>query len=203
MGTAQLSMTPGRAALVGLLDRYLRGLLDPFVTLGEAHKLMYFMQAAGEPLQISFSKGDDGPYGENLRKVVGAMEGHMIFGLGAGGDRADKRLSLVPGAVEDASEVVAATTGTQAHFNRVAELVAGFESPFGLELLSTVHWVVAEEGAMTVEEVIERTYAWNERKKQFSRRQIALAYDVLSEQGWIEGASGARTAPSGDPPASC
>ena len=42
-------MTGGRAALVGLLDRYLHGLLDPFVTLLEAHKLMYFMQAAGEP----------------------------------------------------------------------------------------------------------------------------------------------------------
>ena len=32
-------MTAGRAALVGLLHRYLGGLLDPFVTLLEAHKL--------------------------------------------------------------------------------------------------------------------------------------------------------------------
>lgn len=50
-------MTPGRAALVGLMHRYLGGLLDPFVTLLEVHKLMYFMQAAGEPLQLSFSRG--------------------------------------------------------------------------------------------------------------------------------------------------
>ena len=41
-------MTAGRAALVGLLDRYLPGLPDSFVTLLEAHNLMYFMQAAGE-----------------------------------------------------------------------------------------------------------------------------------------------------------
>ena len=52
-------MTAGRAALVGLLDRYLLGLLDPFVTLLEAHKLMYFMQAAGEPLELRFSKGQE------------------------------------------------------------------------------------------------------------------------------------------------
>ena len=45
-------MTRGRAALVSLMDRYLRGLLDPFVTLLEVHKLMYFMQEAGEPLQL-------------------------------------------------------------------------------------------------------------------------------------------------------
>jgi len=46
------NMTPGRASLVGLMDRYLRGLLDPFVTLLEVHKLMYFMQEAGEPLRL-------------------------------------------------------------------------------------------------------------------------------------------------------
>src|SRR5215831_4625909 len=35
-------MTAGRAALVGLIHRYLSGLLDPFITLLEVHKLMYF-----------------------------------------------------------------------------------------------------------------------------------------------------------------
>ena len=49
-------MTPGRAALVRLMDRYLRGLLDPFVTLLEVHKLMYFMQVAGQPLRLRFAK---------------------------------------------------------------------------------------------------------------------------------------------------
>ena len=46
-------MTAGRAALVELMHRYLGGLLDPFVTLLEVHKLMYFMQEAGEPLQAA------------------------------------------------------------------------------------------------------------------------------------------------------
>jgi hypothetical protein len=45
-------MTAGRAALVGLMDRYLAGLLDPFVSLLEVHKLLYFMQEAGEPLRL-------------------------------------------------------------------------------------------------------------------------------------------------------
>ncbi len=37
-------MTPGRAALLGLMHRYLIGLAEPFVTLLEVHKLLYFMQ---------------------------------------------------------------------------------------------------------------------------------------------------------------
>ena len=40
-------MTAGRAVLVGLMDRYLLGLLDPFVTLLEVHKLMYFHAGCG------------------------------------------------------------------------------------------------------------------------------------------------------------
>ena len=50
------AMTPGRAALVGLMDRYLAGLMDPFITLLEVHKLMYFMQEAGEPLNCVTSR---------------------------------------------------------------------------------------------------------------------------------------------------
>lgn len=178
-------MTAGRAALVVLLDRYVQGLLDPFVTLQEAHKLMYFMQAAEEPLRLKFTKGPYGPYAENLRHVLHAIEGHMVSGYADGGDRPDKRLRLVPGAFDDARAFVATKDDTRTRFNRVADLVSGFESPFGLELLSTIHWIVENEDADAVDDVVEKTYAWNERKKMFSRRQIALARDVLSEQGWF------------------
>src|SRR5262249_45880945 len=51
-----VTMTAGRAALVLLMHRYLAGLMDPFVTLLEVHKLMYFMQMAGQPLRLRFTK---------------------------------------------------------------------------------------------------------------------------------------------------
>src|SRR3954466_9849158 len=55
-------MTAGRAALTGLMREPLGGLLDPFVTLVEVHKLMYFMQEAGEPLKLRYVKAPYGPY---------------------------------------------------------------------------------------------------------------------------------------------
>jgi O-acetyl-ADP-ribose deacetylase (regulator of RNase III) len=180
-------MTPGRAALIGLMDRYLRGLLDPFVSLLEVHKLMYFMQEAGEPLRLRFEKGFYGPYAENLRHVLRDIEGHFIAGYGVGGDQPDKPLELLPGAVEKATESLAAESeSTQERFERVADLVAGFESPFGLELLSTVHWVARHEGSTAASEVVERTYRWGERKRQFSEPQIQLALQVLKDQGWLD-----------------
>ncbi len=181
--TAVPNMTPGRAALVVLMDRYLRGLLDPFVTLLEVHKLMYFMQSSGEPLRLKFVKGFYGPYAENLRHVLTSIEGHLVSGYRDGGDAPGKPLELVPGALQDAQAFVG--TETKHRLDRVNELVDGFESPFGLELLSTVHWVVCEEGARTAEEVANHAYKWGPRKKQFSTRQLAIAYDVLSAQGWL------------------
>ena len=79
-------MTKSRAALVGLMDRYLRGLLDPFVTLLEVHKLLYFMQESGERLRLKYQKAFYGPYAENLRHVLHEIEGHFISGYADGGD---------------------------------------------------------------------------------------------------------------------
>jgi hypothetical protein len=53
------------------------------------------------------------------------------------------------------------------------------------ELLSTVHWVTTRMGAGSLEEVVNKTYEWNERKRQFSLGQIKLALTVLSDKGWI------------------
>lgn len=179
------AMTPGRAALVGLMHRYLGGLLDPFVSLLEVHKLLYFMQEAGEPLRLAYQKAPYGPYAENLRHVLTAIEGHLVSGYGDGGDAPDKPLDLVPGAVEDATAFLEDHTETRVRFDRVAALVEGFESPFGLELLATVHWVGTKGRAKTVDEVTNHVYAWNERKKQFSQRQIGLAFEVLRAKGWL------------------
>jgi O-acetyl-ADP-ribose deacetylase (regulator of RNase III) len=179
------SMTPGRAALVNLIQRYLSGLLDPFVTLLEVHKLMYFMQEAGEPLRLKYAKAPYGPYAENLRHVLLAIEGYFISGYIDGGDDPAKQLELVPGATADAQAFLEGNAATHARFDRVADLVQGFETPFGLELLATVHWVVTREDAATQERAVRLTYAWNERKRRFSKNQIGLALDVLASKRWI------------------
>jgi O-acetyl-ADP-ribose deacetylase (regulator of RNase III) len=182
------TMTVGRAALVALMHRYLGGLMDPFVTLLEVHKLMYFMQEAGEPLKLKYEKAPYGPYAENLRHVLHAVEGHLVSGYADGGDAPDKQIELVPGAVQDAEAFLKDKRGTVSRFDRVGELVEGFETPFGLELLATVHWVVKHENATSAEDVVAKVYAWNDRKKRFSPRQIGIALDTLRAKGWLAAA---------------
>jgi len=180
------NMTPGRAALVVLMQRYLNGLMDPFVTLLEAHKLLFFMQEAGESLQLNYRKANYGPYAENLRHVLKSIEGHLVTGYSDGGDDPTKRLSLVPGAYEDADRFLAEQDETRTRFDRVAKLVEGFETPYGLELLSTVYWVAKNESARTLSEVESKVYDWNDRKRRFTPGQIAVALNVLGERGWLE-----------------
>lgn len=179
------SMTVGRAALLGLMRRYLAAVMDPTVTLLEVHKLMYFMQEAGEPLRLKYKKATYGPYAENLRHVLSLIEGHFISGYGDAEDLPDKPLELKPYAAEQAETFLAEHEGTQQRFDRVADLIKGFETTFGMELLSTVQWVNAQEEASTEEEAIQKVYGWNNRKRMFEPRHIRLAWRRLDETGWL------------------
>jgi hypothetical protein len=167
------------------MHHYLGALLDPFVTLLEVHKLIYFMQEAGEPLKLRYTKAPYGPFAENLGHVLKAIEGHLVSGYADGGDAPDKQLNLVPRAVEDARRFLEGKASTRAHFDRVTQLVDGFESPFGLELLATVHWVAKHEAPLSVDDLVARTHGWNERKRQFTPRQIERAAMALEKHGWI------------------
>jgi uncharacterized protein YwgA len=155
------------------------------MSLLEVHKLMYFLQASGEPLQLRFAKAWYGPFAENLRHVLLDVDGHLITGYGDEGDSPDTVLELVPGAADEAERFLSAKSATQERFDRVAGLVEGFETPYGLELLSTVHWLATEEGFTERELIANAVWAWSHRKRQFTREQVDLALDHLERLGWI------------------
>ena len=177
-------MTTRRAVVVALVDRYWKGLCDPFVTLIDVHKLMYFMQAAGEPLDLKFKKYHYGPYAENLRQVLNAIEGYFISGSADVGDIWDKQIELVPGAVDDAATLLRKHQNTTGRLERVSKLVEGFESSFGLELLATVHWLLHKEGIMGVDQLVERLHSRENCRQRFIPGQIHLAFDRIFEDGW-------------------
>jgi hypothetical protein len=112
----------------------------------------------------------------------------MISGYGDGGDTPDKPLELVPGAADDARAFLKGHPATLERFARVAKLVEGFESSFGMELLATVHWVMKHEGARG-RGTVDAIHAWNLRKQMFADEQILLAAKRLTDEGWVSGAN--------------
>ena len=179
------AMTVGRASLLSLMQRYLAAVMDPFVSLLEIHKLMYFMQEAGEPLNLRYDKGTYGPYAKNLRHVLNLMEGHFISGFGDAGDNPEKQIELLPGSAEKADDFLREHAQTRTRFDRVVQLIEGFETPFGMELLATVHWVKTREDAQTLDQATAQTYAWNNRKRMFQEKHIRIAWETLEKQGWF------------------
>lgn len=178
-------MTPGRAALLGLMDRYLAGLMDPFVSLLEIHKLMYFLQESGQSLRLQFEKAPYGPYARNLRHVLIEIEGHLITGYGDGDDKPERLIEAKPEAIRDANEFLMEHSDTCDRFARVIDLIQGFETPYGMELLATVHWVAKNEDAKELESAVKQVHAWSDRKKQWDRQQISVAWEALKSKGWL------------------
>ena len=178
-------MTVARAALLALIRRYLIPAMDPSVSLLEIHKLMYFLQETDVNLQLRYQKAPLGPYAENLRHMMSAIEGYFISGYGDAENRPDKQIEVLPGIWDRAEDFLKSHPETRARFDRVVRLIQGFETPFGMELLSTVHWVATRENASTAVEAIAKTHQWSPRKSMFTHEQIRMAYDVLWRQGWI------------------
>lgn len=185
--TERPNLTVGRAALISLIARYRQGLFDPLIRLLEIHKLMYFMQEAGEPLRLTYSKQQYGPYASNLRHVLTRLEGHWISGYGDGNDQPDKEINLSPEAEAEASRLLTEYPDVLGRIERVAKLIEGFEDPYGMELLSTVHWVMAEDESAreSAEATVEAVHNWNARKAKLLRAEhIKKAWNRLRTLGW-------------------
>lgn len=187
--TERPHMTPARALFIRLMDAY--SALDYSRTLLEVQKLAYFLQEAGEPLRLNYEAGHYGPYAANLNKVLEVMEGHFIRGYGDS-QKPDAEIELLPGAVDEASVFLADKRDSLARLEQVADLIEGFETPYGMELLATVHWVAhyggrqGETPAADVDAAIDVVHAWNPRKQNiFKPDHIRAAWMQLTQRGWM------------------
>ena len=185
VATKRPSMTAGRAAILGLLSRYV--LPGYRLTLLEIQKLAYFLQEIGQPLQLDFKKQKYGPYAENLHFVLQRIEGHFVRGYG---DRSrDVSLELFPEAVSEAEQFLKSEIDTLERFEKVARLIEGYETPYGMELLATVHWVAAHEDGEAKtdpERAIAGVLSWNEHKRRtFTPERIIAAWGRLQTEGWF------------------
>ncbi|AAZ97442.1 Appr-1-p processing protein [Thiobacillus denitrificans ATCC 25259] len=183
--TSRPKMTAGRAAILKVLDTYRS--LEYGLSRIEVQKLAYFLQEAGESLSLSFVKNQYGPYSDQLRHALNRMEGHFIRGLGDG--VVDAEIEPLEDALAEAEQYVSASghAALARHVERVANLIEGFQTPYGMELLATVHWVATHEPtAHSFDQVVSAVHAWNERKARIMQpAHVRAAWSRLDAQGWL------------------
>lgn len=185
VGTDRPKMTRARALFLRLMNDY--SIPGYKLSLLEIQKLAYFLQAVGEPLRLNFEKGKFGPYAENLNHVLQRLDGHYIRGFG---DRSrNAEIYLVNDAVEQAEKFLQDDVNAYAHLQKVRQIIQGFETPYGVELLATVHWIVKNNPGIQndVDKIIKEVQNWNERKRKvFKTNHIERAFEHLKEVGLIE-----------------
>lgn len=183
--TARPKMTAARALFIKLMDQY--SSLHYRRTLLEIQKLAYFLQEAGEPLRLRFEKGLYGPYAHNLNKVLEALEGHYMRGFGDS-QKPDTEIELLPYAVEEADAFLEQHKESRKRLERVSDVIAGFETPYGMELLSSVHWVATHDDPAARDEGVaaQAVQNWNDRKRSmFQAHHVQVAWDRLKQQNWL------------------
>lgn len=183
--TAKPKMTSVRAAVVKVISIYRE--MQYALSKIEIQKLVYFLEEAGQPLNLAFTKHGYGPYSDKLRHVLKAMDGHYITGVGdfAG----DSEIEIIAGALSEADDFIQSKGGVRLRddVSRVQRLIDGFETPYGMELLATVHWVRTHQSDVhAVDDAIKAVHNWNPRKRAvLSKEHIELAWRRLAAEGWL------------------
>jgi O-acetyl-ADP-ribose deacetylase (regulator of RNase III) len=188
--TPRPPLTPLRALLLSAIGAYLSRARLQEVRGGiselEIQKLAYVLQVAGAPFGLAFSRGRYGPYAPALPRVLEVLEGHYLTGLGDRSARVTDfaPINPAPRSLEDATALLDEDPGGQAQLEAVLNLVDGFETPYSLELLATVHFAgIQPPPTSDPEELTRRVTAWSLRKaRMFTDKHVRLAAERLTDR---------------------
>lgn len=195
------SLTPARAMIAEMVRRYM--VLGFECSLLEVQKLAWFLERSiqdlrlDDPLKLQFVAHKYGPYSKRLNHLLDGLDGSYLH--------CAKRLS-------DASPLDTIRfdpdrmAGVEQYLNgdevrpyleaieRTTRLIDGFESPLGMELLATVHWLIVEKHCEpTVEGIKAGLQRWPgggqparlRKLRIFDDRLIGLALDRLASQAGV------------------
>jgi len=199
VNTSKPRMTLSRAAIVKALEAY----ADVGYGLSklEVQKLVYFMQFVGVPFRtVEFVADRYGPYSDALRHAVENMDGHYIRGLGDGVVEAE--IEPTEFAQSEADLFLREEPGGQKVIEaveRVAQLIDGYQSAYGMELLATVHWVATNAPhAKTSGAALVAIQQWSPRKAELMLpSHVEAAWSRLVTQGWIKSATAISSSEQG------
>lgn len=193
------TMTPARALVAELVRRY--SILGIECTLLEVHKLAYFLERSIETLclrnelDLKFEANRFGPYSQRLAHLLNGLDGSYLH--------CDRRLAdarpldsiRFDDARKDKVSLFLASGQAKAYLpalKATTDLIDGFESPLGMELLATVDWMIRYQNVSpTAEGVAQGLRNWpggvdaaKRKMSLFTDRMIGLALQQFSRTNW-------------------
>jgi O-acetyl-ADP-ribose deacetylase (regulator of RNase III) len=176
-----VKLTPARAMMLTLLYHYRQ--LGEYASEFAAEKLMYFLQRVGEPqLQLEFQKHFYGPYSGRVRHVLYALNGQFLNGVSLKSNRPFEPIELNPDRIGEVERFLTEQTNPdqRKRLDILMELIDGFQSPAGLELLASLDFLIRENKSFDFDLLSGALKSWSSRKKRlFTSHQIGVALNRL------------------------
>lgn len=194
------NLTPARALVLELIRRYL--IIGMDCSQVEIQKLVYLLDRSitsknlGDPFKLDFVANRYGPYAYNLTHLLNSLDGHYLI--------SDKRITDIQAFEStirfnyDHKQVIQSYLQTESKsqsylpaLKQIIDVIEGFESPYGMELLATVDWLIHKEGVEPklecVKQGLEKWFIesndlkWGQRKLEiFDDKSLALAIERLA-----------------------
>jgi len=188
------ALTPARALIAELVRRY--SVLGLECTNLEVQKLAWFLHRMVErlrlpdPLDLRFAANKFGPYADRLRHLLNGLDGSYLHCEKRLSDAGPLDLIRFEDSKREAVETYLQGNEVSAYLpalEETANVIDGFESPLGMELLATVDWLLSKEGCEPrVDSIRARLSHWpggsaaaRRKHKLFDDRLIGLAVDRL------------------------
>ncbi|MFC4158907.1 hypothetical protein [Chitinimonas lacunae] len=178
-------LTPARAMLLALVDDY--AALGYPQTAREVQTLAYFLQEAGEPLRLYFEPADHGLTLGKPGRFWAGLDGHYLRH-----DESNDTYSVQPEVREAVRALIGRLPDSQRRLSEVSRLIESYETPYGLALLSAVHWVAHRGGragelpATDQEMALRLIQRWQRATPyRFTASHINQAWNRLARLGWL------------------
>ncbi len=163
----RVKLTPARAMLLAVLYELVKN--GEFVSEFAAEKTAYFLQRFGaeKEFRLTFNPNFYGPYSGKVRHVLYYLNGSYIMGYSSKDKKPFEELGLVPDAETDIVNYLNRTENLQYKLivEKTIKFLKGFYSPFGLELLSTIDFIINNTEANSLEAITIKLQNWSGRKK--------------------------------------
>ncbi|TDX11711.1 O-acetyl-ADP-ribose deacetylase (regulator of RNase III) [Flavobacterium sp. S87F.05.LMB.W.Kidney.N] len=167
----RVKLTPARAMLLSVLFELVRN--GEFVSEFAAEKIAYFLQKFGakDNFKLEFSANFYGPYSGKVKHVLYYLNGSYITGYSSKDKKPFEEIALRANTENEIIDFLNLPENKK--YKEIAEntksFLNGFYSSFGLELLSTIDFIIENKKTKSEETIIQHLEQWSERKKTFSK----------------------------------
>ena len=164
MKNERVKLTPARAMLLSVLFDLVRD--GEFVSEFAAEKVAYFLQRFGakEYFKLEFQPNFYGPYSGKVKRVLYYLNGSYITGYSSMDKKPFEELGLMTDGETEVNAFLDENIECKQIVEKTKKFLSRFYSPFGLELLSTVDFIIQEKKVTTIEEITEEINHWSSRK---------------------------------------